>query len=167
MMSPRNSTPLSMEWASYPTDLGRGWIGWSGGAVAEMVLPGGPVPAAAGVPPAEIAELGAALTDYFAGRGRLPVVPDAVERGATTDFEREVYRVVTAIPAGSTLTYAEVAERAGRPGAARAVGAAMAKNLFAPVIPCHRVVGSDGSLRGYAGGIEMKAALLEMEAGDA
>jgi methylated-DNA-[protein]-cysteine S-methyltransferase len=58
-----------------------------------------------------------------------------------------------------------VAEAAGRPGAARVVGAAMAANPFAPVIPCHRVVGSDGTLRGYGGGLEMKQAMLDMERG--
>ena len=61
------------------------------------------------------------------------------------------------------MTYAEVAAEAGRPGAARAVGTAMAANRFAPVIPCHRVVGSDGSLRGYGGGLEMKRSLLAVE----
>ncbi len=83
---------------------------------------------------------------------------------SATDFETTVYRIVAAIPAGATMTYAEVADQAGRPGAARAVGAAMAKNRFAPMIPCHRVVGSDGSLRGYAGGLDMKRQLLAMEA---
>jgi O-6-methylguanine DNA methyltransferase len=75
-----------------------------------------------------------------------------------------IYERVVAIPPGSTLTYAEVARECGAPGAARAVGAAMAENPVAPLIPCHRVVGSDGSLRGYAGGIEMKRRLLDMEA---
>ena len=65
------------------------------------------------------------------------------------------------------MTYADVAALVGRPRAARAVGAAMAKNRFAPMIPCHRVIGTDGSLRGYAGGIEMKRRLLDMEAADA
>jgi O-6-methylguanine DNA methyltransferase len=63
------------------------------------------------------------------------------------------------------MTYAAVAAAVGRPGAARAVGAAMAANRFAPMIPCHRVVGSDGSLRGYAGGVEMKRYLITLEAG--
>jgi len=70
---------------------------------------------------------------------------------------------VASIPRGATMTYATVAAAVGRPGAARAVGAAMAANRFAPVIPCHRVVGSDGTLRGYAGGLEMKLRMLVME----
>jgi len=78
-----------------------------------------------------------------------------------------VYRAVTAIPPGNTMTYADVASQVGHPGAARAIGAAMAKNRFAPMIPCHRVVGTDGSLRGYAGGIAMKRHLLEVEAAGA
>ena len=82
---------------------------------------------------------------------------------ASTDLQAAIYDVVSAIPAGETMTYRQVAEAVGRQGAARAVGAAMAANRFAPMIPCHRVVGSDGTLRGYAGGLEMKRALLEME----
>jgi len=65
------------------------------------------------------------------------------------------------------MTYAAVASQVGHPGAARAIGAAMAKNRFAPMIPCHRVVGTDGSLRGYAGGLAMKRHLLEVEAAGA
>jgi O-6-methylguanine DNA methyltransferase len=104
------------------------------------------------------------IEDWFAGSRRARVDEDLCDRAGRTDFEREVYRVVAAIPPGTTASYADVARRAGRPGAARAVGAAMARNPFAPLIPCHRVVGSDGSLRGYGGGMEMKEALLREEA---
>lgn len=116
-------------------------------------------------PPEAIAELTLALERYFAGRGPLPRADRLIPRAATTSLSERIYRKVATISAGDTMTYAEVAAAVGAPHAARAVGAAMARNRFAPVIPCHRVVGSDGSLRGYAGGIEMKRALLAMEAG--
>jgi O-6-methylguanine DNA methyltransferase len=67
------------------------------------------------------------------------------------------------IPAGETLTYAEVAARVGKPAAARAVGRVMATNPLPLVVPCHRVVGSDGTLRGFGGGLWMKEALLSAE----
>jgi methylated-DNA-[protein]-cysteine S-methyltransferase len=80
-----------------------------------------------------------------------------------TPFERRVWDEVRAIPYGETATYAEIADRIGRPGACRAVGRANGRNPVAVVVPCHRVIGSDGSLTGYAGGIEMKRALLDLE----
>src|SRR4051812_9091646 len=80
-----------------------------------------------------------------------------------TPFERRVWDEVRAIPYGETATYAEIARRVGRPGASRAVGRANGRNPVAVIVPCHRVIGSDGSLTGYAGGIEMKRALLDLE----
>ena len=155
-----------MSWARYDTDNGPGWIAWrDNGTIDRMLLPGQPGPSIeAGTVPTQVARLAEDLTRYFAGSADLPAAGTFVDRASATDFEDSVYRIVTAIPSGTTMTYAEVAKRAGRSGAARAVGAAMAKNRFAPMIPCHRVVGSDGSLRGYAGGLEMKRRLLAMEA---
>lgn len=72
---------------------------------------------------------------------------------------------VQKIPFGETTTYGEIAHRAGRPNAARAVGRAMATNPLPLVLPCHRIVGSDGSLTGYGGGISLKKQLLQMESG--
>ena len=113
--------------------------------------------------PQPVASLVTALENYWNG-GPLPVVDRVIRgRAGTTPLMRSIYDVVCSIPAGSTLTYAEVAAAAGRPGAARSVGSAMARNPFAPMIPCHRVVGSDGTLRGYGGGLDMKESLLEME----
>ena len=115
-------------------------------------------------PQGDAASLSAAaiqLEQYFAGE-RTEFDLDIELQG--TQFERRVWDAVRAIPYGSTATYAEIAARIGRPGACRAVGRANALNPVAVVIPCHRVVGSDGSLTGYAGGIEMKRALLELEA---
>lgn len=79
-----------------------------------------------------------------------------------TNFKERVLAVVKKIPVGETMTYGEVAEAAGRPGAAQAVGNIMSKN-FDPDIPCHRVVRSDGTLGGYNRGIDRKAELLQAE----
>jgi len=100
------------------------------------------------------------FSDYFAGRRQcfdLPVAPKG------TEFQRRVWREIACIPYGETLTYAELAVRAGAPGSARAAGAATGRNPLAVVVPCHRVVGADGSLTGYAGGLPRKVKLLELE----
>lgn len=149
----------------YRTPFGPGWILAMGGEVLELGLPGAdhptPPPAGAG---AEVADLVVRLEAYWEGRGPLPSADPLMHNQQFTPFARRVVEVVAAIPAGSTMTYAAVASAAGKPGAARAVGIVNARNRLAPIIPCHRVVGSDGSLRGYAGGVGMKRALLAMEA---
>jgi methylated-DNA-[protein]-cysteine S-methyltransferase len=78
-------------------------------------------------------------------------------------FTKAVLRECSRIPRGETLTYGELARRVGHPGAARAVGQIMARNVLPPFVPCHRVVGADGSLTGFGGGIALKIRLLEME----
>jgi O-6-methylguanine DNA methyltransferase len=80
-----------------------------------------------------------------------------------TDFEKAVYAAGMRIPMGQTRTYTWVARAVGRPKSARAVGNALNKNPFAPYVPCHRVVASDGTLGGYKDGIRKKSALLEKE----
>jgi len=100
------------------------------------------------------------VREYFAGRRRafeLPLAP----RG--TGFQRRVWTQIARIGYGETLTYAELAKRSGAEGSARAAGAATGRNPLAIVVPCHRVVGSRGSLTGYAGGVERKARLLALE----
>jgi methylated-DNA-[protein]-cysteine S-methyltransferase len=101
------------------------------------------------------------LREYFAGERRtfdLPLRP----RG--TDFQRRVWNVLATVPWGTTTTYGALAVRLGLPpGAARAVGAANGANPIPVVLPCHRVIGSDGTLTGYAGGLERKALLLRLE----
>lgn len=83
------------------------------------------------------------------------------ERG--TPFQRRVWDEIRRIPYGETISYAELARRAGAPGAARAAGAATGRNPLSIVVPCHRVIASGGSLTGYAGGIARKTRLLEIE----
>jgi methylated-DNA-[protein]-cysteine S-methyltransferase len=102
------------------------------------------------------------LEQYLAGE-RTEFDLDLELRG--TPFERRVWDEVRAIPYGQTATYAEIARRIGSPGACRAVGRANGRNPIAVIVPCHRVVGSDGSLTGYAGGLETKRALLDLERG--
>lgn len=104
----------------------------------------------------------AELERYFAGSLRELDLPLAPAFGSP--FQREVWRALVAIPYGTTLSYGELARRIGRPGAARAVGRANATNPLAIVVPCHRVIGQDGSLTGYAGGMEIKRWLLQHEA---
>ncbi|TKB51250.1 methylated-DNA--[protein]-cysteine S-methyltransferase [Ferrimonas sediminicola] len=80
-----------------------------------------------------------------------------------TEFQRQVWQALTTIPAGATRSYGEIARQIGRPKAVRAVGAANGRNPVALVVPCHRVIGASGSLTGYAGGVDLKAALLRHE----
>ncbi len=89
--------------------------------------------------------------------------PDALDVEGAPPFFRAVWDACRAIPRGETRSYAWLAAAAGRPGAARAAGQAMAKNPFAILIPCHRVVRSDGGIGGYGGGVAVKAALLRAE----
>jgi methylated-DNA-[protein]-cysteine S-methyltransferase len=111
------------------------------------------------------------LKAYFAGERKrfdLPLAPvgplvddDTVRAG--TDFQRRTWRALQAIPFGQTWSYAELAARVGNTKAVRAVGAANGRNPIAILIPCHRVIGSDGSLTGYGGGVPIKQQLLELE----
>ncbi|MFD3789090.1 methylated-DNA--[protein]-cysteine S-methyltransferase [Streptomyces cyaneofuscatus] len=99
---------------------------------------------------------------YFAGRSTRFDVP--VAEGVGTEFRQRVWEVVESIPYGQTLSYGEVAARVGASGAGvRAVGTAIGRNPLLVVRPCHRVIGADGALRGYAGGLERKQLLLELE----
>jgi methylated-DNA-[protein]-cysteine S-methyltransferase len=101
------------------------------------------------------------LAEYFAGERRefdLPVRPHG------TPFQQRVWQELTRIPHGATITYAELARRIGRPTATRAVGAANGRNPVSIIVPCHRVVGASGQLTGYAGGLDNKRRLLDLEA---
>jgi methylated-DNA-[protein]-cysteine S-methyltransferase len=102
----------------------------------------------------------AQLTQYFDGARTSFDVPLAP---VGTPFQRRVWNALVAIPFGETITYGELAHRVGSPGAARAVGRANATNPLSIIVPCHRVIGADGSLTGYAGGEERKRWLLEHE----
>lgn len=100
------------------------------------------------------------LEEYFAGQ-RTAFDLDVAPEG--TPFRQAVWDRLRAIPYGQTRTYGQLAEELGRPGAARAVGLANGANPIGIVVPCHRVVGADGSLTGYGGGLERKRRLLDLE----
>jgi methylated-DNA-[protein]-cysteine S-methyltransferase len=112
-------------------------------------------------PNAAAACVAAAIDAYFAGDPRALNTLE-VDAGGTT-FQARVWAALRAIPAGSTLSYASIARAIGAPRAVRAVGSANAVNPVAIVVPCHRVIGDDGQLRGYAGGVERKEWLLAHE----
>ena len=118
-------------------------------------------PAGPGDPGTEILdEAEAQLTAYFAGDLRdfdLSLAP----RG--TDFQLRVWSTLAEIPYGETWSYGDLAKRVGQPTASRAVGAANGRNPLPIVLPCHRVIGADGSLTGYGGGLEIKRHLLRLE----
>ena len=155
--------------AFHATPLGRLLLVGERGAGGNLLLTGiymeqhrrGP-----GVDPDWVEDAGAfgevrrQLDEYFAGSRRsfdLPLVP------AGTPFQSRVWEALARIPWGTTVTYGELAARVGRPGAARAVGAAVGRNPISIVVPCHRVVGAGGALTGYAGGLDRKAFLLALE----
>lgn len=101
------------------------------------------------------------LRRYFVGEE--VTFSEPLDLSEATDFLRRVWEAARAIPYGQTRSYAWLAEKAGSPRAFRAAGQAMARNPLPIIVPCHRVVGSDGSLTGFGGGLEMKRRLLEME----
>ena len=103
----------------------------------------------------------AQLAAYFAGERTGFDLP--LDLSAGTAFQQSVWDALRTIPSGGTTSYAELARRLGKPQAARAIGAAVGRNPVSVVVPCHRVLGTDGTLTGYAGGLERKSALLQLE----
>lgn len=108
---------------------------------------------------------GAGLADrlkhFFLGE---PVVfKEGLDLTSATEFQQQVYQAACAIPHGQTVSYGELAKRLGKPGAGRAVGRALGANPLPIIIPCHRVVGADGSLTGFTGGLDTKKKLLDLE----
>ncbi len=107
----------------------------------------------------------ASLLDLMrrAAEGEDVAVKDVVQPVGGTPFQRAVWQEMMSIPRGTTISYGELARRVGKPGAARAVGQAVGRNPVAVLIPCHRVIGSDGGLHGFGGGLPLKRALLRQE----
>jgi methylated-DNA-[protein]-cysteine S-methyltransferase len=110
--------------------------------------------------PARLKSARRQLEEYFAGARR---TFDLVLRPVGTPFQLTVWEALRSIPFGATCSYADIAQRIGKPTATRAVGAANGRNPLPIVVPCHRVIGRDGSLTGFGGGIEVKAKLLALE----
>ena len=161
----------------FETAIGPCGIAWTEAALAAVQLPetsragtlgrlrrhvGDAVPEQA--PPAFAAAAIARIQALLAGtRDDLADLP--LDMDGVPEFHQRVYEVTRAIPPGEVLTYGEVARRVGEPGAARAVGQALGKNPFAPVIPCHRVLAAGGKSGGFSavGGVDTKLRMLEIE----
>lgn len=100
------------------------------------------------------------LGEYFAGRLQRFTIPLSLEG---TAFQRAVWRALKTIPYGKTVSYGDISNKIGNPKASRAVGAANGQNPVSIIVPCHRVIGANGKLVGYGGGLPIKTALLELE----
>jgi methylated-DNA-[protein]-cysteine S-methyltransferase len=111
--------------------------------------------------PELFSELEKRFQEYYSGK-KIAVL-DKLDFSNTTPFQKQVWEATRLIPYGETRSYGWVAKQIGKPHAARAVGQALGKNPFLVVVPCHRVIASDGSLGGFGGGLEMKKTLLELE----
>ena len=111
------------------------------------------------------AEARAQLADYFAGRRTTFNLALDREALGGTPFQRRVWQELEKIPYGATISYGELAKRIDNPAAVRAVGLANGKNPISIIVPCHRVIGANGSLTGYGGGMERKRWLLDLESG--
>jgi methylated-DNA-[protein]-cysteine S-methyltransferase len=167
----RDKGPIS-GYTSCETALGWVGIAWSSKGLAALTLPE-PTETASirrlppggdrneSAPGLDISALKEALLRAY--RGEAVLFGEALDPGIGTPFQRQVWAITRAIPRGQTRTYGEIAREAGSPGAARAVGQAMARNPWPMLVPCHRVVGHDGRLTGFGGGLAMKQQLLEME----
>jgi methylated-DNA-[protein]-cysteine S-methyltransferase len=152
-----------------------GWVGvaWSAAGLVTVTLPRSteaealePLPVATRSSPAESPGLGVAdllekLRRYYGGEQ--VAFEEQLDPSIGTDFQKQVWSITRSIARGQTRTYGGIACEAGSPGSARAVGQAMARNPWPPIVPCHRVVGHDGRLTGFGGGLEMKRQMLEFE----
>jgi methylated-DNA-[protein]-cysteine S-methyltransferase len=158
-----------MEFSSiFETDKGRGVIVASESGISRIYLPDEDALQSAGlvriVPSGLTERVSLMLKHYFNGVVQ-PFENIPLDIGVSGDFRRRILELVRSIPFGEVWSYAQVACMAGSPGAARAVGGAMAANPVPVIIPCHRVVAADGRLTGFSGpgGLEMKKYLLKME----
>ena len=149
-----------MDFYQFETPLGLMASAGEEGAVTRLYLPGAPTPRLLSRPTPLLEEVRRQLLEYLAGERRdfaLPMAP------AGTPFQRRVWDALAEIPYGQTRSYAQLAAAVGCPKGFRAVGMANHRNPIPILIPCHRVVGADGSLTGYAGGMALKEALLNVE----
>lgn len=152
-----------------------GWVGiaWSARGLVAVTLPRptegealAQLPAGSESGPALPAGLDVAvLVDKLQRTysGEVVLFDEPLDPSLGTEFQRRVWAAVRAIPPGQVCSYGQIAALVGAPGAARAVGQAMAHNPWPPIVPCHRIVGSDGRLTGFGGGLEMKRQMLAIE----
>ena len=149
-----------MDFCLFDTPVGQMALAGEGDAISRLYLPGLPLPRLASRETPLLARGREELLEYLAGARRdfdLPLAPQG------TPFQQRVWAALREIPYGQTRSYRELALAAGSPRGYRAVGMANHWNPIPILIPCHRVVGADGSLTGYAGGLELKRKLLELE----
>lgn len=147
-----------MSSAIYPFPFGRLKIGYEGDTVTLLKRTDEPTGGEGRTPLTDLAF--GQISEYLEGRRREFDFPYLL-RG--TEFQQKVWRALCAIPYGETRTYGEIAAAVGNPRAARAVGMANHENKILIAVPCHRVIGADGSLVGYGSGLDMKQALLRLE----
>ncbi len=149
-----------MGYASYDSPFGKIKIGYTDQAIILLHLVAIEEDVDGGMP-SKLSDLAFyQLTEYFLGKRKSFTFPIEMQG---TDFQKRVWQALYDIPYGETRSYQEIAIAIGNPKACRAVGMANNKNPIAIVVPCHRVIGANGSLVGYAGGLLMKTALLELE----
>lgn len=164
----RPAVPRAPLYTSVESPIGELLLLGDGQILSGLYMQGGRRPIAIGprwrCSSAAFGHVRAQLKEYFAGE-RAAFDVSLTMQG--DPFERLVWRALQDIPYGETVSYGEIARRIGHPSAARAVGLANARNPIAIIVPCHRVIGADGTLTGYGGGLERKRALLELEAGQA
>jgi methylated-DNA-[protein]-cysteine S-methyltransferase len=161
------STSTDVFFTEMPSPVGRLTLTWERDGLSGVLFDNqGDADAAGGARASwirddrRLAAARAQLEEYFAGaRGAFDL--PLLMRG--TPFQERVWRALCRIPFGATATYGEIAAAVGRPGASRAVGGANHRNPIAIVVPCHRVIGADGSLTGYGGGESRKRRLLDLE----
>jgi len=145
----------------YSTNLGKIGIADNGDAITNLYFSGEDVPQGTNVKEtALIREAASQLKEYLAGQRREFDIHLVLEG---TPFQQAVWKALTAIPYGETRSYGQIAESIGKPKACRAVGMANNKNPIAIFVPCHRVIGANGKLVGYGGGLDIKEKLLELE----
>jgi len=156
--------PDTLYWHEIDSPIGRLLLAGDGERLSHVCFQAGPRPRRPQegwiADPAPFRDAVTQLREYFAGGRRvfeLPLAP----RG--TEFQRRVWRTLTQIPYGTTISYGELARRVGNPSASRAVGLANGANPLPIVVPCHRVIGADGSLTGFGGGLPIKRQLLALE----
>jgi methylated-DNA-[protein]-cysteine S-methyltransferase len=145
---------------TFETNLGTAGLTASPEGIVALCLPPQLVSKASN-PPTQFTSLVKRLQAYF--EGVKISFPDKLDLSNSTPFQTKVWEAARLIPHGETRSYRWVAEQIGKPGATRAVGQALGKNPLPIIIPCHRVIASDGSLGGYSGGREMKRHLLQLE----
>lgn len=144
--------------AVYESPVGRLVIKANGEAVTHVLFGG----AAENKPNAVTEQCARELSEYFAGKRKSFSVKLAPEG---SPFRKDVWAALCGIPYGETISYAQLAKDIGKPKAVRAVGGANHHNPISIIVPCHRVIGADGSLTGYGGGLEAKKFLLDLERG--